>query len=324
MTHVRYTATAPEIEKFFLVGEGYCQNFNGEWMSYVQSYDVLDADECRASCAAVAGCWGYYISTARCILYVAGDPGLAGFEFVQSDAEEGPVVTSFGSGDGTGTTQCYSYYPLHNPDECTIVTFTTLDRKYSDSSSTSRIDGYGTVPKSCKDDLGSYCTIQLCAPALKITATGTNAWYFRVTVGGLDITDNGVAFTSADYHIWGQMDTDKYDIYEEWALLGNAYSACSLSCIRGTSGECNQFEGAWSGGKAVCEARTCAPYAFVTGVIAGESDPCIDGVAIKEGQSCTIKCTAEYVTQTATVTCAPGALQDESTTGGITSCVGRC
>ena len=70
-------------------------------------------------------------------------------------------------------------------------------------------------------------------------------------------------------------------------------------------------------------ANKCAPLQFVTGVVGGDTDPCDVNVELEQAGSCNLKCAVGYVAQTATVTCAAGASQDDVATGAIAACVGR-
>jgi hypothetical protein len=129
-------AAAGRPGSFVFVGEGFCQNSRGQWVSYAQSHDfVLENDKydfefasqggvlklntgrahlarqeaCREACTVSTACWGYYLSSARCVVYFSVDPGLPGFSFV-SRPHEGPIATSTGTTEeGTTTSECYLY-----------------------------------------------------------------------------------------------------------------------------------------------------------------------------------------------------------------------
>jgi hypothetical protein len=101
---------------FVLVGEGFCQNSHGQWVSYAESHDFVSKnipyaesqEACRYSCTARTACWGYYLSSTRCAVFFSVDPGLAGFSFVSR--HQGPIATSSGTtNEGTTTSECYLY-----------------------------------------------------------------------------------------------------------------------------------------------------------------------------------------------------------------------
>ena len=58
---------------------------------------------------------------------------------------------------------------------------------------------------------------------LKVTAHGSDGWKFQVAINGVDVTQNGVDFTtvSGGQHEWGKMDTDQFDSMQTWNIKSN-------------------------------------------------------------------------------------------------------
>merc|ERR1712127_4859 len=83
------------------------------------------------------------------------------------------------------------------------------------------IPGYGELPNSCKNSLGSTCTITLCKmDKFTIQSESTNGWEFTITGDVGDLIDaefkdkNSIRQHISTFPTW--IDTDEYDSWQTY------------------------------------------------------------------------------------------------------------